>query len=223
MDRTIARVGSWAGLISVAGIAGYHLTLQLIARQRVSGTTDETAIVAYYQNANIALVGVEGFVVLVPFLVFFVALRESTGVNQWTRFLATVALAAGIAEVPAVLVEISAQAALVVGAQNGDAIVPLFRFWDVLYNSGTYVLEATWVVAFGLAMRGNVSFPRWMLGWSMLTGVLLAINVLAIWIGIPDPATLPSAAALAIWFVGASLGLRRLAASPSLVSSAQPA
>ena len=210
MDRTIARVGSWAGLISVAGIAGYHLMLQLIAGQRVSGTTDETAIVAYYQNANIALLGVEQFLVLVPVLVFFVALREVIGLDRWTRFLATIALAAGIAEVPAVLVEISAQAALVVGAKHGDAVVPLFRFWDVLYNSGIYVLEATWVVAFGLAMRANVGLPRWLFGWSMLTGALLAINVGAIWIGIPDPATLPSAVALVVWFVGASLGLRRL-------------
>jgi len=223
MDRSVPRIGAWAGFIAVIGIMGYHIALMIIAGPRVSGTTDAAAIVAYYQNANIALVGVELFIVLVPVLVFFVALRESTGLDRWTRFMATVALAAGIAMLPAVLVEISAQAALVVGAQNGDAMVPLFRFWDVLFNSGMYVLEATWVVAFGLAMRGNVGFPRWMLGWSMLTGGLLAINVLAIWIGIPDPATLPSAVALSVWFVGASLGLRRLSSAAQPLPQPSPA
>jgi len=210
MDRSVPRIGAWAGFIAVVGIAGYHLTLMLVAGPRVSGTTDVAAIVAYYQNANIALVGVELFFVLVPVLVFFVALRESTGLDPWTRFLATIALAAGIAMLPAVLVAISAQAALVVGARNGDLIVPLFRFWDVLYNSGTYVLEATWVAAFGLALRANPGFPRWLFGLSMLTALLLLINVFAIWIGIPDQATLPSAILLSAWFIGASLGLRRL-------------
>lgn len=223
MDRSIARVGSWAGLIAVTGIVAYHLGLQLVAGPRVSGTTDAAAIVAYYQNASVALFGVEGFLVLLPFLVFFIALAESIGVTQWTRFVATIAMAAGIVEIATLLVVMSTQAALVVGVQNGDAVVPMFRFWDVLYNSGLYAMEATWVVAFGLALRGRPGFPRWMWGWSMLTGALLAINVLAIWIGIPDPATLPSAVAISVWLVGTSLGLRRIASEPSTVAGVQPA
>jgi hypothetical protein len=223
MDRTIARVGSWAGLVTVVGIAGYQVTLQLLAGERVSGTVDVAAITAYYQHGSIAVLGVSQFVVLVPVVVFFVALRESTGGTSLARFFGTIALAAGIAQLPAVLVEISAQAALVVGVENGDAVVPLFRFWDVLYNSGIYVLEATWVAAFGLSMRASLGFPRWMSILSAVTATLLGINVVAIWMGIPDPATLPSAGFLVAWFIGASIGMRRLGAEARPVPVPSPA
>ncbi len=223
MDRNVPRIGAWAGFIAVIGIMGYHIGLMLIAGPRVSGTIDATAIEAYYANESIAFLGVEVFLVLVPSIVFLVALREATAQTGMGRFLGTIALAAGIVELAAILVEISAQAAIVAAVSSGSDVVPLFRFWDVLYNSGTYVLEATWVAAFGLAMRETGTFPRWMVGLSAITAVLLAVNVTAIWVGIPDQATLPSALALAAWFVGASLGLRRIASEPRSVPERLPA
>jgi len=42
-----------------------------------------------------------------------------------------------------------------------------------------------------------------------VTAALLAINVFAIWVGIPDAATFPSALFLVIWFVSTSYGLSR--------------
>jgi hypothetical protein len=48
---------------------------------------------------------------------------------------------------------------------------------------------------------------------SPLAALLLGVNVFAIWLGIPDAATLPSAVLLGAWFAGASAGLGRLAAS----------
>jgi hypothetical protein len=41
---------------------------------------------------------------------------------------------------------------------------------------------------------------------------LLAINISAIWIGIPDAATLPSAIFLGVWMGAASFGLWRAGA-----------
>lgn len=215
MDRSIARAGAWAGVIALVGIFGYHLALTAIAGQRVSGTTDASAITAYYQQPVIALLSVEQFLVIIPMTVFVVALRESLMTTPWTRFLATIALVAVTAELAVLITEVAVQAALVATARSGGDAVGLFRFWDVLYNSGAYALEATWVAAFGLAMRQVAAFPGWLPRFSLVTAALLAINVSAIWVGIPDPATLPSALFLGIWFGAASFGLYRMATAPA--------
>jgi hypothetical protein len=150
-------------------------------------------------------------------------MREVLGGGAYRRLLTGVALVAMIAELPAIITETAAQAALVSAVQAGDPVSGLFRFWDVLYNSGVYVLEATWILAFGLAMRGVPAFPRFMRWLSPLTATLLAINVSAIWVGIPDAATLPSAVLLAAWLAGASFGLRRFSAIEVGAIATQPA
>jgi hypothetical protein len=216
MERSVPRIGAWAGLIAVIGIVGYHLSLTAIAGQRVSGVIDADAIRAFYGQPVIAVLGISQFLVVIPFLVFAVALRETLvpGATGSVRLLATVGLAAAVAEVPVVLTEIAAQAGLVAAVEKGEPVVGLFRFWDALYNSGMYAIEATWVLAFGLALTlvlGSRS-TRWL---SVVTATLLGINVFAIWLGIPDAATLPSAVAVSVWLVAASLSLRRTAASPS--------
>ncbi len=219
MDRSIARAGAWAGVVALIGIFGYHLALMAIAGQRVSGTLDAAAITTYYQQPVIALLSVEQFLVIIPMTVFVVALRESLLTTPWTRFLATIALVAVTAELAVLLTGVALQAALVATAQSGGEVVGLFRFWDALYNSGAYALEATWVAAFGLAMRRAAAFPRWLSRFSLVTAALLAINVSAIWVGIPDAATLPSALFLGIWFGTASFGLYRVATAPAPVVS----
>jgi hypothetical protein len=211
MDRSVGRVGAWAGIVAVVGIFGYHLGLMVIAGQRVSGTMDASAITAYYKQSGIASLSVEQFVTLIPMTVFVVALRERLSTTPWTRFLTTIALVAVTAEIAVLLSEIALQAALVATAQSGGETVGLFRLWDVLYNSGAYALEAMWVSAFGLAMRSVTGFPSWLPRFSLIAAVLLAINIGAIWVGIPDVATLPSALFLGIWFGAASFGLYRAA------------
>ena len=223
MDRSVARVGAWAGVISLVGIFGYHLVLTALAGQRVSGTTDAAIITAYYQNQVIAVLGVELFLVVIPVFVFVVALREIVSTTPWTRFLATVGLAAVIAEMAVNLTGVAAQMALVVTARSGGDVVGLFRFWDTLYNSGAYALEATWVATFGLAMRDVGGFPRRLPGFSLVTAALLAVNVTAIWVGIPDAATLPSALFLGIWFAATSLGLARVVVRTTAAAGAVPA
>ncbi len=213
MDRSVARIGAWAGWLGLLGILGYHVGLTILAGQRVSGTTDVAAIRAYYGNSVVAIAGVEQFLVLVPILIFAVALRETLGATAIGRLLGGVALLAVVAELPVIATEIAAQAAVVTAVQTGEPVAGLFRFWDVLYNSGAYVLEATWVLAFGLAMKGVPGFPRRLPALSGVTALLLGINVFAIWVGIPDAATLPSALFLAVWMAMASIGLWRIASS----------
>jgi hypothetical protein len=211
MERSVPRIGSWAGWIGLVGILGYHIALTIAAGTRVSGTLDAAAISKYYGQSIVAVAGVEQFLVIVPVAIFAIALREVLADSPIRRLLTGVALVALVAELPVILTEIAAQAGLVASVQAHEPFVGLFRFWDALYNSGTYVLEATWVLAFGLAMRGVPDFPRFLRWFSPLTALLLGINVFAIWVGIPDAATLPSSLLFAIWLGGASFGLRATA------------
>jgi hypothetical protein len=219
MERSVPRIGSWSGLIAVVGIVGYHLALMALAGQRVSGTADAEAIQAFYGQSVVGVLGISQFLAVIAFLVFAVALREtivstSPASAGTVRFLAAVGVAAAVAQVPVVLTEIAAQAGLVAGVENGEPVVGLFRFWDALYNSGLYAIEATWVLAFGLALHAALGSRsmRWL---SAVTAALLGVNVFAIWLSIPDTATLPSAVAISVWLVVASLSLRRAADTPS--------
>lgn len=214
MDRSVPRVGAWAGLIAVVMILGYHLSLMALAGPRVSGTSDVATIEAYYENGAIAVLGVSQFAAVIAFLVFAAGLRETIARSATTRLAATIGLAAAVAEVPVVVTEIALQAGLVAAVEAGEPIAGAFRFWDVLYNSGLYPIEATVVLAFGHAIRAVQGFPRAMPVLSLVAGTLLAINTVAIWFGIPDVATLPSAAAFTTWIVGATVGLRRVGREP---------
>lgn len=210
------RIGAWAGWLSLIGIFGYHLSLMLLAGTRVSGTLDRAAIEAFYANDTIAILGVEGFLVLVPIAIFALALFEVFRSAEPTRWLGSLGLIFVVVELPLIATQIAIQAGLVAAVDAGEPVVGLFRTWDALYNSGAYVCEAVWVVAFGLAMARVATFPRWMPRFSMAVAALLAINVFAIWVGIPDTATLPSALLLGVWFAGASIGLGRAATMPRM-------
>ena len=219
----VARIGAYAGWISVIGIFAYHIGLTAIVGQRVSGTTDVAAIQTYYQHAVIAPASIAPFVVMVAVLVFALAMREVLGALPGGRFLANLGLLLAVAEIPVILTASSIEAALVTTATSGGDVLPLFRFWDVLYNSAAYVLEAGWVGAFGLAMREVTSFPRWLPRLSLVVAALQLVNMSAIWVGIPDALTLVGNVFFAIFFVGASIGLGRLAAVPARVTAMQPA
>lgn len=227
MERSVPRIGAWSGLIAVVGIVGYHLALMALAGQRVSGTTDAETIRAFYGQSVVGVLGVSQFLAVIAFLVFAVALRETVALASppptgTVRLLASVGLAAAVAQVPVVMTEIAAQAGLVAAVEQGEPVVGLFRFWDALYNSGLYTIEATWVLAFGLAVHAALGSRsmRWL---SVVTAALLGVNVFAIWLGIPDTATLPSAVAISVWLVVVVLSLRRAAATPSTAMAAAAA
>lgn len=223
MDARIARLGSAAGWVSVAMIFGYHIGLSILAGQRVSGTTDVAAIEAYYRSGIIAPASIVAFLAVVPIAIFVLALRDALAVSPGTRFLATLGLVFVVIELPGIVTQSALEATLVTVASRGGDIVPLFRFWDVLYNSGLYVLEAGWIGAFGLAMIESPAFPRWLPRFSLVVAGLQLVNMTAIWVGIPDQVTLVGNIGFAIWFGGASVGLGRLAASPVRRVVAQPA
>lgn len=223
MDTRIARVGAAAGWLSLAMIFGYHIGLTIVAGQRVSGTMNAAAIEGYYRSGVIAPASITIFLSVVPILIFALALREALATSAGTRFLATLALILVVVELPGILVQGALEATLVTIASRGGDIVPLFRFWDVLYNSGLYVLEAGWVAAFGIAMSGNPAFPRWLPRFSLVVAALQLVNMAAIWVGIPDQLTLAGNLGFGIWIGGASFGLTRLATGSVRRIVTQPA
>jgi len=223
MDTRIASVGADARWLSLAMIFAYHIGLTILAGQRVSGTTDAAAIEAYYRNGVSAPASILTFLAVLPLSIFTLALREALGGSTRTRFLATLALVLVVVELPGILAQGALEATLVTIASRGGDIVPFFRFWDVLYNSGLYVLEAGWVAAFGIAMTGNPAFPRWLPRFSFAVAALQLINMTAIWVGIPDPVTLVGNMGFGIWIGAASFGLTRLAITSVRRMVAQPA
>jgi len=224
MASPVARIGALAGWIGLLGIFGYHLLLQGLFGPRVSGTIDANMVADFYAHDAVAWLGVEQFVVVVPVLVLAVALREVLAPWPTARFWATVGLGLMTAEIALIITEISIQAAVVTAVATGADPVPLFRLWDVLYNSGVYVLEASLLLSFGLAFRAAAdAFPGWLAGLSFVAGVAVAINVTAIWIGIPDPATLPANLLFGAWFGGTSLVLGRLASGRIALPQVAPA
>jgi len=211
----IARTGMFAGWISLVGIFGYHITLSIVAGQRVSGTADIAAITAYYKQPIVAASTMWHFPVVVAILVFALALRDTLAAHSNSRFLATLGLAFAIVEAPMLLTEASLQAALASVATTGGDVVGLFRFWDVLYNSAMYVLEAGWLACFGLAMRGVAGFPGWLPRYSYAVAAAQIVNMTAIWVGIPDSATLVGNLLFGVWFGVTSIGLGRVAGERS--------
>lgn len=223
MDARIARLGSIAGWVSVVMIFGYHIGLTILAGQRVSGATDAATIEAYYRSSIIAPASIAVFVAVVPIAVFVLAMRESLSGSRGTRFLSTLALILVVVELPGIIAQGALEAALVTTASRGGDIVPLFRFWDVLYNSGLYALEAGWIGAFGLAMKDSPAFPRWLPRFSLAVAALQLVNMTAIWVGIPDQFTLIGNVGFALWFGASSVGLGRLAGRTAGHLVAEPA
>jgi hypothetical protein len=213
MKASMAKAGAIAGWLSLITIFGYHIGLTILAGNRVSGTSDVAAIQAYYQHGVIAPASLLGPISLVAILVFVYALRETlAAASPRARALATLGLLFVVIELPILLVQLALEAALVSVAASGGDVLGLFRFWDVLYNSGAYALEASYLVCFGLAMRDAAAFPRWLPNFSLVVGAAQVVNMFAIWVGIPDTATLPANMLFGVWFAATSVGLGRVAA-----------
>jgi hypothetical protein len=208
----IARIGAVTGWLTLAGILSFSVIgPMIVAGQRVSGTLDATAIQTYYRHGALAPLNAGGFVIMLFFLPFTLAMRQLLLGDERSRFLSTLGFAFAVAAVPLYLTEYALQATLVGVAASGGDVVPLFRFWDILYNSAIYILEAGYAATFALAMRDVRGFPRWMPRYGLVVALLQLGNATALFVGLPDKATLIGNLALVGWFIGANVGLSRLA------------
>ncbi|HEV8359102.1 MAG TPA: hypothetical protein VGR28_01465 [Candidatus Thermoplasmatota archaeon] len=211
-----ARVALAAGLVSFLGI----LTLvvvgtSVIAGPPVSGSLDPAAIRAYYDHPALAWVLVAQFLLLFPTLLFAVNLREVLSGTPRGRMWATVALVAMAAEATLLASEVALQGAFVAAAAQGEVPLAMFRFWDLLYNSGGDAIEIAWIAGFSLAAAGVAGFPRWLPAYGAATAGLLAVTVFGVLLGIPAQVHLLLYLPAIGWWPIALLSLRRHAAAPS--------
>lgn len=198
-----------AGIVAVALVLGFSIIgPQIVAGERVSGTEDVALIRAYYAHSALATLQAAVFPAAGAILVLAVGLHAVAS----RRTLATMGLALTTAIVPGYLLSASLQAALVSVATSGGDVLPLFRVWDVFYNSALYTLEAGYVLAFTLALSST--FPRWFRVFGIVVALLQAANALALWVGLPDAATIPGNIGMLSWLLAASLLLWRIARRP---------
>lgn len=217
MAASPARVGSVAGWLTLAGILGFEVLLpMLIAGQRISATTDAEVIRAYYDHGVLGpVVSIGVFLIVLAFVPFAVAIRTVASADDERRFAATIGLGFAITAAPLYVAKAALAETLVTLAPTTTDPVPLFRFWDVLYNGGIYPLEAGWVLGLGLGLAGRATMPRWLGPFSWVVAGLQIVNMTALFVGIPDALTLPGNLALAVWLGMVSLSLGREAGRPA--------
>jgi len=226
MARDVARAGGIAGWILLLGIVILQVAIpSAIAGQPLSATIDPALIATQYGHPELATLTALDFLLVLPLVVFAVALRETLASLDAARFAATVGLAFLLVEAPLILTQYALQATLVTLAASGDSPVPLFRFWDLLYNGAVYAIEAGVVVSFGVAARSHPAFPRWLPAFAVAVGVLQVVNMAAVFGWIPTGVTLIGNVGFAVWLGVSSYGLLRAArlATPRTMATAQVA
>lgn len=218
MERDIARVGAIAGWIVLAGILVVQVAIpSAIAGMPLSGMADPSAITAHYDHPELEPLVALQFLLLIPIVVFAVALRETLAAAGAARFAAALGLAFLLVEVPMLAAQFALQGTLVTLATAGDDVWPIFRFWDLLYNGALYAIEAGVVVSFGLAARGHDSFPRWLPTFALVVGALQIVNIGGVFGWIPTGVTLVGNLGFGAWLAASSHGLMRAASRPAAV------
>lgn len=191
---------AFAGILAVVLVVSFSIVgPQLVAGPRVSGTEDTALVRAYYSHPVLAKLQAA----VLPAAIAVLVLAAGLHAVAPRRTLATLGLALTAAIVPGYLLSASLQAALVTVAGAGGDVLPLFRLWDVYYNSALYTMEAAYVIAFTLSLAGV--FPRWFQPLGLIVGALQAANVCALWIGLPDAATILGNIGMLSWLLVASL------------------
>ena len=113
-----------------------------------------------------------------------------------------------VAAVPGYLLSAALGSTLATLALSGQPLMPTFRLWDVFYNSAMYLLEAGYMIAFGLAFLRHGG-PRWLAWLGIVGGIVQLLNASALWLHAPDAATLPGNVAILTWLAGISVWLLR--------------
>lgn len=191
-SNSAAIVGGLAGLTGLFGLLAFVIVgPTLVAGPRVSGTLDEAAVRSYYAHGELALLSLGSFLLAPVLLLFFAALDQTLRDHGAPGFPSRLGFYLGLANVPLYLLTAALGAAMVTLAQTGQPLLPMFRLWDLYYNSAGYALEVGFLAAFAAAMRGARGWPRglWRLG--LVAAALQVLNMTALWLGLPDAATLP--------------------------------
>src|SRR3954451_25400276 len=151
---------------------------------------------------------------IIGVLVFVTPVREGLVGREEAAFWANVGFAFALVAAALLLVRTAIQMALVQGVAAGSDVMPAFFTWDFTYNTAVYAMEASYPLAFAIAMTAWARPPRWLVGLAALVAVLQLVNMTSLVVGLPTAVTLPGTFAFIAWFAATSWHVGRLEGSP---------
>jgi hypothetical protein len=222
----LSRTASIAGLVAVLSILTVEVAIPSVVTggPPISGTLDRATIAAFYGHPGLEwALGLGLFALAIPaFLVFAVSIRELARDDPGARYSASIGVAFAVSAVPVYATKGAIGAALVAVVGSGLDPVPLFRFYDLVYNGAVYPLEAIYVLGLGLAIA-TVSGTRWVRTLTVVAATILFLNALVVFMGLPSVTAMPGNIAFAIWLAATSAVLWRLESFRAAAPVASPA
>lgn len=196
-----ARIAATAGWVTLAAILASEVILpSLLMGLPPTGSTDRAIVERYYAHDALLPLGLVAIATIIGFLVFATALREVLSRREQAAFWANTGFAFALVAAALLLFRTALQMALVRGVAGGSDVMPTFFIWDFTYNSALYAMEASYPLAFAIAMTAWAGTPRWLVGLAALVSVLQLVNVASLVVGLPMAATMPGTLAFAAWF-----------------------
>jgi hypothetical protein len=219
-----ARIAATAGWLTLAAILASEVILpSLLIGSPPTGSMDRVAVEAYYAHESLLPLGLVAIATIIGFVVFATALREVLLALGDRAFWANAGFAFALVAAALLLVRTALQMALVRGLASGSDIMPTFFAWDFTYNTALYAMEASYPVAFAMAMTRVAGAPRWLLALGVTVAVLQLVNMTSLVVGLPMAATLPGTLSFVAWFAATAWLVGRVepmvAASPSAATA----
>jgi hypothetical protein len=206
-----ARIASIAGWLTLAAILGSEVIVpSALVGLPPTGSTDRAVVEAYFGHEALLPLGLVAIVTIIGFIVFVSALREVLVGREEAAFWANAGFGFALVAAALLLVRTAIQMALVRGLAAGGDVMPTFFTWDFTYNTALYAMEASYPLAFAIAMTAWAETPRWLVGLAALVSVLQLVNMTAVVVGLPFAATLPGTLAFVAWFAATAWLVGRL-------------
>ena len=204
----LASVVGWLTLVAI--LASEVVVPSVLIGLSPTGTIDRAVVEAYYAHAALLPLGLITISTIIGFLVFVTALREVLVRREQAAFWANAGFAFSLVAAALLLARSALQMALVRGVAAGSDVMPTFFTWDFTYNSAVYAMEASYPLAFAVAMTAWAGTPRWLVGLAALVAGLQLVNMTSLVVGLPMAATLPGTLAFVAWFAATAWQVGRL-------------
>ena len=219
-----ARIAATAGWLTLAAVLSSEVVVpSLLIGLPPTGSTDRVAVETYYAHVSLLPLGLVAIVTIIGFLIFVTALRDVLVEHAEATFWANAGFAFALVGAALLLVRTGLQMALVRGVASGSDVMPTFFAWDFTYNTALYAMEASYPLAFAMAMTRVTGAPRWLLGLAALTAVLQLINMTSLVVGLPMAATLPGTLSFVAWFAATAWLVGRIRPTASASRNAATA
>jgi hypothetical protein len=200
-----ARIAATVGWVTLAAILASEVVApSLLVGLPPTGATNKAVVEAYFAHDALLPLGLVAMATIIGFLVFITALRDVLVRREAATFWANAGFAFAIVAAVLLLVRTAIQMAIVRGVAGGGDVMPTFLVWDFVYNSAVYAMEASYPLAFAMAMTAWPRTPRWILGLALLVTVLQLVNMTSLVVGLPMAVTLPGTLSFVAWFAATS-------------------